>query len=177
MRCVAGREERTVHGLDFLSSTMEDGHSCVSEAGRTLKCSGSLRSEKLVLEGRPRVVSAPRPLGAAWHSCEEAGAMVMSPVWLQDQRGRSEDAEQGVGVRLIWLCLEEVAQPGQPISFSQQTTQTQMSALSRDTARSHCTQDEGTCNGKAGRPGGWDATVLPTASGNVHALGLLCDFL
>lgn len=43
----------------------------------------------------------------------------------------------------IWLCLEEVAQPGQPISFSQQTTQTQMSALSRDTAQSHCTQDEG----------------------------------
>lgn len=77
----------------------------------------------------------------------------------------------------IWLCLEEVAQPGQPISFSQQTTQTQMSALSRDTARSHCTQDEGTWDGKAGRPGGWDATVLPTASGNVHALGLLCDFL
>lgn len=105
VRCVAGREELTVHGLGFLSSTVEDGHCRASESGRTLECSGSLRSEKLVLEGRPRVVSAPRPLRAAWHSCEEAGTMVMSPVWLQGQRGRSEDAEQGVGVRLLMALL------------------------------------------------------------------------
>lgn len=55
--------------------------------------------------------------------------MVMSPVWL---------LARGAGVRMqsresesdsLWLCLEEVAQPGQPISFSQQTTQTQMRAI------------------------------------------------
>lgn len=37
-------------------------------------------------------------------------------------------------------------------------------------------KDEGTWDGKAGRPGGWDATVLSLVSGNVHASGILCDF-
>lgn len=31
--------------------------------------------------------------------------MVMSPIWLQGQRGRKEDAEQGVGVKLHMALL------------------------------------------------------------------------
>lgn len=51
--------------LAFSPPPWRMGTAVLQRQGETLKCSGSLRSGKLVLEGRPRVVSAPRPLGAA----------------------------------------------------------------------------------------------------------------
>lgn len=77
----------------------------------------------------------------------------------------------------IWLCLEKVAQPGQPTKlFTTNNTDPDEHYLwTQHGATAHRMWGHG-----MGRLGDLEAgmpCILPMASGNVQALGLLCDFL